>query len=234
MVAAGVIDMKATAVLPLVAGVAFSLVLSAPSFAGSVSAGRLVSISRPVSYSPARPSYAGAAAKPGAASRASTSSAPATMSRTSAPVASAAPTTSSPARQESSSGSFWTPFVLGYMMAPSGGHAASSTPKPASPAQANAAPSQVPSPAAADPKARTGPFAIDVPESELLDGDCKIRTAAQEFIKGAKIDHSVVFLATPESGRCGKLRERLAGQVSPAILVKSETDHIVLSRMMKQ
>lgn len=228
--------MKATAVLPLVAGVAFSLVLSAPSFAGSVSAGRSVGISRPVSYSPARTSYAGAAAKPSATSRASTSSAPATTSRTSAPVASAAPTTSSPARQESSSGSFWTPFVLGYMMVPSGSHAASSTPKPASPAQANGASSQgsAPAPAAADPKARTGPFAIDVPESELLDGDCKIRTAAQEFIKGAKIDHSVVFLATPESGRCGKLRERLAGQVSPAILVKSETDRIVLSRMMKQ
>ncbi|BBN90581.1 hypothetical protein AZSP09_36040 (plasmid) [Azospira sp. I09] len=122
-------------------------------------------------------------------------------------------------------------------MAPSGSHAASSTPKPA---QGNAAPSQgsvsAPAPAAAavDPKARTGPFAIDVPESELLDGDCKIRPAAQEFIKGSKIDHSVVFLATPESGRCGKLRERLAGQVSPAILVKSDTDHIVLSRMMKQ
>lgn len=233
--AAGVIDMKATAVLPLVAGVAFSLVLSAPSFAGSVSAGRSVSISRPVSYSPARPSYAGAAAKPSAASRASTSSAPTATSRTSAPVASAAPT-SAPARQESSSGSFWTPFVLGYMMAPSGSHAASSTPKPASPAQANGASSQgsAPAPAAADPKARTGPFAIDVPESELLDGDCKIRPAAQEFIKGSKIDHSVVFLATPESGRCGKLRERLAGQVSPAILVKSDTEHIVLSRMMKQ
>lgn len=241
MAAAGVIDMKATAVLPLVAGAAFSLVLSAPSFAGSVSAGRSVSISRPVSYSPARPSYAGAAAKPSATSRASTSSAPATTSRTSAPVASAAPT-SAPARQESSSGSFWTPFVLGYMMAPSASHATSSSPKPATPPSAavvapvaaagTPVPAQATAPAA--PKASTGPFAIDVPESELFDGDCKVRPAAQEFIKSAKIDHSVLFLAAPETGRCGKLRDHLAGQVGPAILVKSENDHIVLSRMMKQ
>ena len=241
MAAAGVIDMKATAVLPLVAGVAFSLVLSVPSFAGSVSAGRSVGVSRPVSYSPARPAYAGVAAKPSATSRASTSSAPTTTSRTSPPIASAAPT-SAPARQESSSGSFWTPCVLGYMMAPSASHATSSSPKPTTPPSAAVvapvAPAGTPVPAQsaapAAPKASTGPFAIDVPESELFDGDCKVRPAAQEFIKSAKIDHSVLFLAAPETGRCGKLRDHLSGQVGPAILVKSENDHIVLSRMMKQ
>ena len=88
-------------------------------------------------------------------------------------------------------------------------------------------------------RARNAGFEALLADEELdlvqfVDGDCKVRPAAQEFIKGAKIEHSVVFLATPESGRCGKLRERLAGQVSPAILVKSDTDHIVLSRMMKQ
>lgn len=232
--------MTSPSVLPLLAGIAASLVLSGPSIAGTVSAGRSVGISRSVSYSPARPSYSGAAARPSTASRPATVSTPAPTGavRSVAPVASAAPA-SPPARQESSSGSFWTPFVLGYMMAPKGGHAAPSAPKPETPAAASAPSSAqpavaAPAPAAADPKTRTGPFAIDVPESELLDGDCKVRPAAQDFIKGAKIEHSVVFLATPESGRCGKLRERLAGQVSPAILVKSDTDHIVLSRMMKQ
>ncbi len=236
MVAAGATDMTPPSVLPILSGIAASLVLSAPSIAGTVSAGRSVGVSRSVSYSPARPSYSGAAAKPSSTARPTTVSAPAATGavRTVAPVASAAPS-APPARQESSSGSFWTPFVLGYMMAPKGSHAAPSAPKPETAPAASASASVQPAGTAApDPKTRTGPFAIDVPEGELLDGDCKIRPAAQEFIKGAKIDHSVVFLATPESGRCGKLRERLAGQVSPAILVKSDTDHIVLSRMMKQ
>ena len=236
VVAVGATDMKPPSVLPLLAGIAASLVLSAPSIAGTVSAGRSVGVSRSVSYSPARPSYSGAAAKPSSTARATTVSAPTSTGtvRAATPVASAAPA-SPPARQESSSGSFWTPFVLGYMMAPKSSHAAPSAPRPeTAPAASSPAPAQPAGTAAPDPKTRTGPFAIDVPEGELLDGDCKIRRAAQEFIKGAKIDHSVVFLATPESGRCGKLRERLAGQVSPAILVKSDTDHIVLSRMMKQ
>lgn len=55
-----------------------------------------------------------------------------------------------------------------------------------------------------------------------------------EFIKGSKVEHSVLFLCTPDNSRCGKLRDRLTGQVSPAILVKSENDHIALSWMMKQ
>lgn len=122
------------------------------------------------------------------------------------------------------------------MMAPSASHATSSSPKPTTPPSAAVvapvAPAGTPAPAA--PKASTGPFAIDVPESELFDGDCKVRPAAQEFIKSAKIDHSVLFLAAPETCRCGKLRDHLSGQVGPAILVKSENDHIVLSRMMKQ
>ncbi len=234
--AAGATDMTHPSVLPLLAGIAASVVLSGPSIAGTVSAGRSVGVSRSISYSPARPSYSGAAAKPSSTARTTTVSAPAATGavRTVAPVASASPSTP-PARQESSSGSFWTPFVLGYMMAPKGSHAAPSAPKPdTAPAASAPASVQPAGTAAPEPKTRTGPFAIDVPEGELLDGDCKIRPAAQEFIKGAKIDHSVVFLATPESGRCGKLRERLAGQVSPAILVKSDTDHIVLSRMMKQ
>lgn len=225
-------------VLPLLAGVAASLALSAPSVAGTVSGGRSVSISRPISYSPARPSNAGAAAKPSSASRSSTTAPTAGTgaTRTSAPVATAA-AASTPARQESSSGSFWTPFVLGYMMAPSASHATPSSKPASSPAAATVAPVQsagAPASPAPDPKARTGPFAIDVPENELFDGDCKIRPAAQEFIKGAKIEHSVLFLAAPDSGRCGKIRDQLAGKVSPAILVKSENSHIVLSRMMKQ
>lgn len=233
----GASEMAWPSVLSLLAGVAASLVLSAPSIAG-IGGGRSVGISRPISYSPARPSNSGAAAKPRSASR-SSSAAPTAgtgTARASAPVASAAQTS---ARHESSSGSFWTPFVLGYMIAPSASHAAPSTPKPASPPTAGSpVPVQSagadPASPAADPKARTGPFAIDIPESELFDGDCNIRPAAQEFINGAKIEHSVLFLSAPENGRCGKLRDRLIGKVTPAILVKSENDHIVLSRMTKQ
>lgn len=231
-------------VRPLLAVVVALLVLPSPSFAGSVGGGRSVSISRSISYSPARPSYSGAAAKPSSTPRPSPS-APAAGTGATRPQAAVASVSgsSAPVRHESSSGSFWTPFVLGYMMAPSASHAAPSSPKPSTPpATATAVPASasgtpVPeqaAPAPTAPKAQTGPFAIDVPENELLDGDCKVRPAAQEFIKGAKIEHSVLFLAAPESGRCGKLRDRLAGQVAPAILVKADNDHIVLSRMMKQ
>ena len=231
-------------VRPLLAVVVALLVLPSTSFAGSVGGGRSVSISRSISYSPARPSYSGAAAKPSSTPRPSPS-APAAGTGATRPQAAVASVSgsSAPVRHESSSGSFWTPFVLGYMMAPSASHAAPASPKPSTPpATATAVPVSAPgtpvpeqaAPAPAAPKAQTGPFAIDVPENELVDGDCKVRPAAQEFIKGAKIEHSVLFLAAPESGRCGKLRDRLAGQVAPAILVKADNDHIVLSRMMKQ
>lgn len=243
MAAWGANNMVRHIVRPLLAAAVALLVLPTPSFAGKVSGGRSVSISRSISYSPARPSYSGAAAKPSSTTRPSTS-APAAATGATRPQAAVASVSgaSAPVRQESSSGSFWTPFVLGYMMAPSASHAAPSSTKATTPpsaaavAPAVASGTTVPAQAApaADPKARTGPFAIDVPENELFDGDCKIRPAAQEFIKAAKIDHSVLFLAAPESGRCGKIRDRLAGQVAPAILVKSENDHIVLSRMMKQ
>lgn len=237
--------MQSQIVRSLLAAAVALLVLPAQSFAGTVSGGRSVSISRSISYSPARPSYSGAAAKPSSTPRPSTA-APAVGTGATRPQAAVASVSgsSAPVRHESSSGSFWTPFVLGYMMAPSASHATPSSSKPtstpgtatAAPVQADGttAPAQAAAAPAAAPKAQSGPFAIDVPENELLDGDCKVRPAAQEFIKGAKIEHSVLFLATPESGRCGKLRDRLAGQVAPAILVKSDNDHIVLSRMMKQ
>lgn len=231
----GASDMDSSFLRYVLACVMASALVSGSAIAESVSARRSVGISRSISYSSAKPSYSGAAAKPSSAARPQSPGTGAT--RTSAPVASVS-AASAPARQESSSGSFWTPFVIGYMMAPHGSHAAATSTKPASsaatvatsPDRTNGKPN---APAPAEP-ARTGPFAINVPESELLDGDCKVRAAAQEFIKGAKIEHSVLFLAAPETSRCGKLRDRLEGQVSPAILVKSDNDHIVLSRMMKQ
>ncbi len=217
-------------VIPLLACAWGVLVLSTPCVAASASGGRSVSVSRTISYSPARTANAGAPTK---------------LSSTSAPAPKVAASTTAhaapsvPTGKASSPGSFWTPFILGYMMAPSTSHAASPASKPVPPPTEGNPDHDHPASdkaklAESAPRSVTGPFAIDVPENELFDRECKIRPAAQDFIKAAKIEHSVLFLAAPENGRCGKLRDRLAGLVSPAILVKSETDQIVLSRLMKQ
>lgn len=198
------------------------------------SGGRSSSISVSRSYDPARPSYAGAAAKPSSASK-QQSTATATSSKPS--TTTAAPATTSTA-QQSHSGSFWTPLLIGYMLAPSSSHA--STPKaPTTTTGTNVAPVQPAAPAQAEPakptvEQKTGPFTLDIPGRELLDENCRVKQAAKDFITGAKIEKSVLFLALPDGGRCEDSRSRLRTELAPAILVRSENGNVQLIRMIGQ
>lgn len=194
-----------------------------------------VSVSR--SYSPAKPSYAGAAAKPSPASKQVSSAAPASSKPSSTAAAPATPSTS----QQSHSGSFWTPLLIGYMLAPSSSHASTpSAPKSAmNSATTNAAPAQQAGPVQAEAakppsEQKTGPFTIDIPGRELLDENCHVRPAAKEFIKGAKIEKSVLFITLPDGGRCEDSRVELRAELAPAILVRSENGNVELIRMIAQ
>jgi len=227
--------MKTKAILSLLF-VALSTGTAGEVLAGVTSSGaRSSSIPVSRSYSPARPSYSGAAAKPSSASKQqSTATHASSKPTTTAAAAPATPATS----QQNHSGSFWTPLLIGYMLAPSSSHA--STPKaPASATVPNSAPGQqvVPVPAdAARPAAeqKTGPFTIDIPGRELLDENCHVKQAAKEFINGAKIEKSVLFITLPDGGRCEDSRVKLRTEVAPAILVRSENGNVQLIRMIGQ
>lgn len=190
------------------------------------------SISR--SYSPARTSYSGAAAKPSPAGKPASPSTPAS----SKPSSTAAAPTTPPTTQQSHSGSFWTPLLIGYMLAPSSSHASTpSAPKTTTNSAAtNASPTQPSGPVASKPpvEQKTGPFTLDIPGRELLDEDCHVRSAAKEFIKGAKIEKSVLFITLPDGGRCEDNRVRLRAELAPAILVRSENGNVQLIRMIGQ
>lgn len=229
--------MKTKAVLSLMF-FAISAGVAGEALAGvSSSGGRSSSVSVSRSYSPARPSYAGAAAKPSSA-RKKQSTATATSSKP--PATTAAPAAAATS-QQSHSGSFWTPLLIGYMLAPSSSHASTqSTPKaPATTAGTNAAPAQPAAPVQAEPnkppvEQKTGPFTIDIPGRELLDENCHVKQAAKDFINGAKIEKSVLFLALPDGGRCEDNRARLRTELAPAILVRSENGNVQLIRMIGQ
>lgn len=194
-----------------------------------------VSISR--SYSPARPSYSGAAAKPSSARKQPSTTAPASSKPASTTAAPATTSTS----QQSHSGSFWTPLLIGYMLAPSSSHASTpSAPKSATNAAAtNTAPAQQDGPVQAEAakppvEQKTGPFTLDIPGRELLDENCHVKPAAKDFINGAKIEKSVLFITLPDGGRCEDSRAKLRAELAPAILVRSENGNVQLIRMIGQ
>lgn len=199
------------------------------------SSARSVSVPASRTYSPARPSHAGAAAKPSTASKQQSTATP-SASKPSVAAAPATPSTS----QQHSSGSFWTPLLIGYMLAPSSSHA---NPPSAPKSPANSSPASIPPGQAATAPAeaahlpieqKTGPFTIDIPGRELLDENCHVRQGAKDFIKGAKIEKSVLFLTLPDGGRCEDSRVRLRADVAPAILVRSENGSVQLIRMVGQ
>lgn len=192
---------------------------------GSVGMSRpSIAPSRPA-YSPARQSYAGAAAKPSAPSSARTTTPP--------PAAPSHAASNQTSYNSGSSGSFWTPFILGYLVAGSSNSkaapAATHSHAPAGPGtdpqQLLEAPPPKPSPIA-----QTGPFMIDIPGPELLDGDCQVTPGAKAFIASAKIPNSVLFISLPPEGRCEHVRARLRNDLRPAILVRSDVHMVQLFR----
>lgn len=127
------------------------------------------------------------------------------------------------------------------MLAPSSSHASTPTaPKtPANATATNTASAQQPGPVQAEAakppvEQKTGPFTLDIPGRELLDENCHVKPAAKDFINGAKIEKSVLFITLPDGGRCEDSRVKLRAELAPAILVRSENGNVQLIRMIGQ
>jgi len=221
---------------------------------GSVGGGGRASfsVSKP-SYSPARPATASswAVSKPVAPAQTSLRSSASKAAQAKAADSLAPAATKYVASQptqvvvKESSGSFWTSFVLGYMMAPKQAHATETktvvihdggTPTPINGGSVGAALQTgiVDGLAAASliQEPMKGPFVIEVPEQEFFDADCKVQEHARDFIKHAKVEHSVLFMAIPEKARCAADRPAISSQIPEAIVVKSGNGKLQLSRHM--
>lgn len=219
---------------------------------GSTGGGRSsFSVSKP-SYSPARPASASSwsAAKPVAPAQTSlrSSASKAAQAKATEYLAPSAARYVAPQPTQvvvkESSGSFWTPFVLGYMMAPKQSHATETktvvvhdagVPVSTGGSAVGAALQAGVVDGLADAQSqepKKGPFVIDVPEKEFFDPECKVHEHARDFIKHAKVEHSVLFMAIPEKARCAADRPAISSQIPEAIVVKSDNGKFQLSRHM--
>ncbi len=225
----------------LICGAVIGMAPVALAKAASVGGGRSGGYASKI-YSPARVSYTtGAAVKSSIPPKAKAAAAPSTASSLNS-----VPASSNQAVHESS-GSFWTPFVLGYIMAPKSSSASESKqskPQETSPQEhrgemiANALSSGISNGVAqgksptADLQQKKGPFSIEIPEDEFFDAECHVKPPAQEFIKASKIERSVLFMSVPEKSRCSGDRKAVAGQIPGAILVKADDGKLRLSRLV--